>query len=510
MSASHSRTLSDARRQRLRALLAGRGHALLQAPKNPYVDFEVRTEGRSIFTAYTSGKFVSTVRAGDAEGALVEAAIAELCGETGGDAGGAQPRGPQGAEPAEPGLAPAAHRQSPSGQLMHGTSPGLVQLIGLDETGTGELLGSAVVGGALLPLALVPALERCIGHVDTKSSRAASGWEDLGEQLAGLRAQGLRGATLAIPNRLFDAWSKNGLLDLAYVRLVGDLLAEHGPGSLTGLEIVIDDYGIGPLLSRAVAVWRGRGASVLVQTKADDRHLAPRAASVLARSQRSREMQGLIAEVDDGPLGSGNAGHRDTLAWMRRRARTSPEWPSFVKASFRTARLMRGLPETGEKARLPALHQLLDDEAAQALLSGTLDLRQASLRDAAGKPFRALRLSAEGRLLEPAPPCPAFELLPMLCGGIVLDSTPRRRARFSELLATALVREGGLLSGWRVLVGPEEDVDDPLLVALARAHRAGIVCVVPTAESAPAKRAVRHAGVLLAPARSGLTLTLPD
>jgi len=219
----------------------------------------VRTDHNSIFTLYTSGKLVSTVRDDDAEGRALEAALSERFGGVAG--------------------------------VRRGTVKGLRWLAGLDETGTGELLGCAVVGGALLPRELADEVASVAGHVDTKASRAASGWEALGEQLAGLSPAGLRPSVLPIPNRLFDRWSKNGLLDLAYVRVTGDLLAGAGVTArddLAGLELVIDDYGIGPLLAGAVGLWRERGARVIVETKADDNHIAARVASVLARSHRSR------------------------------------------------------------------------------------------------------------------------------------------------------------------------------------------------------------------------------
>jgi ribonuclease HII len=496
-----TRTLSAPQAGRLRELLAGRGHRLLTNPKNRYIACEVRTDGRSIFTLYTSGKLVSTVRAGDAEGAAVEAAIAEAFGSAPGRApGGAAGRaaGGDGAGGADD-AGSAAARGGRNGPVARGSRPGLAWLAGVDETGTGELVGRAVVGGALLPVALAPRVDAVAGHVDTKSSRAASGWESLGGRLAALRPEGLASVALPIPNRLFDAWSKNGLLDLAYVRVMNDLLAAAGladAASLSGLELVIDDYGTGQQLGAAVSAWRGRGAHVVVQTRADDEHIAARAAAVLARSQRSREMEGLRAEVDDGPLGTGNAGNPDTLAWLRRRARAGAPWPGFLKASFRTVRELRGEPEP-RKARLPPLHHLMDEASASALLAGRQDVARTSLRAGDGALVRSLVVDARGALREPSPPCPAWELLPLLCGGLVPDEGLLGRRQLG-LLDALLDRETGALSGWRVLTGPGLDADDPAHVALAAAHRAGIVCVVPTDVEDPRERARRHAGLLVA------------
>lgn len=479
-----SRTLTSNQAKRLRAALEARGHVPARHPKNPHVEFEVRTDGRSIFTYYRSGKLVSTVRSGDAEGILIEIEIEALAGAAPSVSGRETVAG--------------AGRGSAAG-IGRGTRDGLVRLAGIDETGTGELLGAAVVGGACLPVSLTDTVVSLFGHVDTKSSRAASGWESLGVQIAELAEDGLIATTLAIPNRLFDRYSKNGLLDLAYVRVAGDLFAAAGlrrgnvaaHDGLAGFELLIDDYGIGASLTEAVTSWRGAGAHVVVQTKADDEHIAARVASVAARSHRSREMVGLAASVSDGPIGTGNAGHAPTLRWLAGRARRGGGWPSFVKASFRTVRDLSGMPAV-KKLRVPAPDTLLDADAARDFAAGRLDVSTAALLDARGKPMRRVKLDDSGAPVGSTPGV-ALDLLPLLCGGLVPDETIWTLDTMEPLLH----REEGLLSGWRVLIGPDVGVDDAVLVALARAHRAGVLTLVRTRYPDPLERARRHAAVLL-------------
>ncbi|HZM00447.1 MAG TPA: hypothetical protein VFD43_09365, partial [Planctomycetota bacterium] len=334
----------------------------------------------------------------------------------------------------------------------------------------------------------------------------------LGEQLADLGRDGLVTTALPVSNRLFDAWSKNGLLDLAYVRVVGDLLAAAGldDAPLEGLELAIDDYGTGELLSAAAAAWRARGARVLVEHKADVRQLAARTASIVARSARSREWEGLVASVEDGPLGTGNAGNPGTLAWVRRRARSGQPWPRFVKTSFKTVRQAAHEPEA-VKRRVPPLSELLDEDSAADFLAGRLDVRSARLLGGNGRLLRTFAVDARGALLEPAAECPAWELLPLLVGGLVLDPALTARAAL-ERLDALLERETGLLADWRVLVGPDEDEGDPALLALARAHRLGSITLVRTEERDPRERAVRRSAALLAPKARGdtLSISLPD
>jgi len=493
-----SRTVDARQREPLAALFRARGLTLQQHAKNVYLAWEARTSGRSIFSLYTSGKFVSTVRAGDAEGLLLEDEVAQLLGAAPGGAGKA-PRGQGGgaAGAGEPGAAGArepgagvAPASDPLRVASPTAAPDTLFLAGADETGTGELLGSAVLGAAHFPLALVPELQALVGRVETKSSRAASGWERLGQQLQALRGDGLHLALLSIPNRLFDRYSKNALLDLAYVRLVGDLLAAAGQPAaevLARTELALDDYGTGALLGQARAAWVRRGLQVQVATRADVRWLASRTASVAARACRAREMEGLRADVTDGPLGTGNAGNPATLAWLRRRRRSGAGWPGFVKTSFRTVTELDGLPAT-TKESVPPLRDLLDEASAGDFLAGRLDVRRARLRAGAERSTQRLELPARGHR-----PHAADAFLPLLCGGAVLDLGPLPL----ELLDALLEREDGLLSGWRLLVGPGLTADNPTSVALARAHARGVVQVVPTDEPDPLERAARHAGLLV-------------
>lgn len=462
-----TRVVPGRQRKALSDLFSGRGHTLAKNPKNRYIAFEVRTAGRSIFTLYTSGKLVCTVRAEDGEGLLLEDDLAALLGT------------------------PAAARE----QTTAAADQSSEWLLGADETGTGELLGAAIVGACLLPNSAADAAAAVAGHVETKSSRTDSGWRKLAEQLAGLGSDGLLSTAVTIPNRLFDEYSKNALLDLTYIRVVADLLGAAGRAplsDLTGMQIVLDDYGAGRLLQSAVKAWAGRGALVRVETKADDRYLAPRLASVWARAARSREMTGLADEVDDGPLGSGNAGHPITLSWLRRRAARSKGWPAFVKASFKTVRNIDGL-EPVTKRPFPALHQLLDRDSAQSLLQGHLDLTRVRLPLPKGKACASLLVDPEGRILEPDPAPLGSSFLPLLFGGLVLDLPDMPL----ELLDRLLDRQDGLASGWRVLTGPEFDQDDPICLALMRAHTAGVLQLSPTRLEDPRERALQHGALRL-------------
>lgn len=492
MSKPVSRSLSASQSAQIRELFAGRGHALATNPKNQYVAFEVRTDGKSIFTMYTSHKFVATVRDGDAEGAVLAADIAALVGDA---------RAPKAAASRAEPTAPTG-----VGGLVAARRETTRWIAGLDETGTGELLGTTVIGGSLVPVDAIDAVAKVAARVDTKASRTASGWERLGAKLEELRALGVCLVALPVPNPVFDRYSKNALLDFVYVRAVGELLAQAGladADDLSDVEIVIDDYGARDVLTRAIEAWRGRGAEVRLETKADDNYLAARAGAVLARSHRAREMRGVAASVDDGPVGTGNAGHRETLSWLRRRHASGRGWPPFVKTSFKTVTELEGDPPV-TKRKLPALHELYDaPTAAHALAGRWPDAPRLRLGDVVA---RVIEIDTEGDVIgsdagEIDPKSATLDLLPVLVGGAVLDESTANLDDVDVLID----RDHGFLSGWRILTGPDVDPDDPVTIALARAHTAGAITLVRTDVEDPVERATRHAAMLVTRDASDVT-----
>jgi hypothetical protein len=131
---------------------------------------------------------------------------------------------------------------------------------------------------------------------------------------------------------------------------------------------------------------------------------------------------------------------------------------------------------------------LLDSDSAADFLAGRLDVRRARVRTG-GKAFSA-RLEVDAT--STARRIASLEFLPLLCGGIVLDE-----AIPLETLDALLDRESGFLSGWRVLVGGEPEVDDPFFLSLVRAHARGVISVVPTDRADPEQRAAERAGLRL-------------
>ncbi len=223
-------------------------------------------------------------------------------------------------------------------------------LIGLDETGKGEIFGPVMLAGMVVPRGLFPAIEEIIGVADTKASRPARYWETLFARIEPLRAQGLDWTIRRIEPEEFDRISINRLLDRDYGRIVEELARRV---EMKRARVVLDDYGAGRPLVDQLRRLSAAGAEVVKTTKADDRYLECRMASLVAKREQQRALETIRADARyrlvGQELGSGNAGDAKTLGWLRAWHGTRREWPPFVKKSFRTVREIDGRPAQAKR-----------------------------------------------------------------------------------------------------------------------------------------------------------------
>lgn len=223
-------------------------------------------------------------------------------------------------------------------------------LIGLDETGKGELFGPVVLAAVVLPRPLFGELEEIIGVADTKVRHGARYWEELFGRIDFYRSQGLHWALEEILPEEFDRCSVNRLLDRTYRKLLDRSTAKL---ECETVRIVLDDYGVGADLRRSLDELRSNGAEIVRQTRADDRYLECRLASLVAKRRQQQALETIRGDrrfrIDGHELGSGNAGDPKTLAWLRAWHAGGRPWPAFVKRSFRTIREIEGLPKMGKR-----------------------------------------------------------------------------------------------------------------------------------------------------------------
>ncbi|HVB33902.1 MAG TPA: hypothetical protein VNJ52_05945 [Patescibacteria group bacterium] len=218
-------------------------------------------------------------------------------------------------------------------------------LIGLDETGKGELFGPVVLAAVVLPRPLFQQLEEIIGVADTKVSHVPRYWEELFARIDSYRSQGLDwAATRVLPEEL-ERVSVNRLLDGGYRKLLGGVMENL---DFRAVRVVLDDYGAGSGLQSYLRELASAGAEIVRVTGADDRYLECRLASLVAKREQQQALETIRRDerfrIEGQALGSGNAGDPKTIAWLRAWHASGRPWPAFVKRSFRTVQEIEAQP----------------------------------------------------------------------------------------------------------------------------------------------------------------------
>jgi ribonuclease HII len=225
-------------------------------------------------------------------------------------------------------------------------------LIGLDETGKGEVFGPVILAAVTLPRPLFGQIEEIIGVADTKVRHNMRYWEELFGRIDFYRPQGLRWSIASISPAEFDRISVNRLLDSAYENLLDDVMGTVDPKAA---RVVVDDYGVGWGLDRRLRQMASAGAEIARATHADDRYLECRLASLIAKREQQKNIEAIRRDkrfqIEGQELGSGNAGDPKTIAWLRAWRQSGRAWPEFVKQSFRTIQEIEGRPASARRPK---------------------------------------------------------------------------------------------------------------------------------------------------------------
>lgn len=304
-------------------------------------------------------------------------------------------------------------------------------LIGLDETGKGEVIGHTVLAGVLIPSTLGPEIENLISVADTKQKREVAYWDELFRQLDRFKSRGVQPIVEKIPPWHVDRYNLNNIMDVVYQRILATFFRHSGPQRS---RIVIDDYGVGPSLDRYLRAMANAGAEVVVTTGADDHFLEARTASVLAKREREKVVQALQKSeeyhVDGQTVGSGNAGDPETLAWLKAWKANGRQWPWFVKRSFKTVRALDGIPGAAKKETPPIRDDILSAEFLKEFEEGRLSITSLSvvcpLCGAVSKAAMVTSSDQEkfvGRCINCRKPIPNLDFtLRYYCGYVLPDS----------------------------------------------------------------------------------------
>lgn len=202
-------------------------------------------------------------------------------------------------------------------------------LIGLDEVGKGEVIGSIILAGVRFPRELFDDLDIIVDNVDTKHNHRIEYWEEIYRKLEESKDKGLYFLIEKISPREIDSKNSiNKVLDQRYKKLLEDLVEGL---DISKARIVIDDYGVGNVLAEYLDEIKIQGAEVLAVDKSEDKYLETRIASIIAKYERYLEIRDIGI-----PLGSGNVSDKKTIEWLEEWYKDHREWPWFVKRSFKT------------------------------------------------------------------------------------------------------------------------------------------------------------------------------
>lgn len=329
-------------------------------------------------------------------------------------------------------------------------------LIGLDETGKGEVLGHSVLAGVVFPSKILGRIQDLLGVADTRKKKSTSYWDNLFMEIDVLKGEGLDFIIEKIPPWHVDQYNLNKIMDMVYQRILG-YFTRKVPTRNT--RIVIDDYGIGTILSGYLKSLGETGAEIIVEHKADENYQESRLASVIAKREREKVMEAITISysLPDIPVGSGNAGDPATLKWLEEWKKTKGEWPWFVKRSFSTIRKLNGKLEA-RKSEPPIKHEVLSQDSRKLFDLGKLSVESLNVQcpkcGAAGKsseifPYQNIKL--EGRCVD----CKEIihnlnTTLLYYCGYIIPDSSVILSGTLSKDLGA-----GKFFEGFTFLLHPE-------------------------------------------------------
>lgn len=253
-------------------------------------------------------------------------------------------------------------------------------LIGLDETGKGEILGHTILVGAIFPKAIFNKVEMLVGVADTKKKHSTAYWNDVLKRLDIMKRDGLDFYLEKIPPSHVDKFNLNKIMDVVYQRILSNFMRHY---QAANCRIVLDDYGVGEKLRRYLRSLENAGADVKVIHRADEQYLEARVASLIAKSEREKIMEAIRKDeefkIEGCNIGSGNAGDKETINWLRKWKETGKPWPWFVKQSYRTVREIDGKPEKVEKIEPPLREDILSEDFIKEFEAGRFSITTLSI-----------------------------------------------------------------------------------------------------------------------------------
>ncbi|MCD6262619.1 MAG: hypothetical protein J7J52_06315, partial [Deltaproteobacteria bacterium] len=157
-------------------------------------------------------------------------------------------------------------------------------LIGLDESGKGELVGHIILSGVFFPASISENIEKIIGAADTKHKRSFEFWDEIFRNLDEQKSNGLIFIVEKIPPWIVDRYNINKIIDVTYQRILNEFLRTIE--DFKNVRIVLDDYGVGDTLNRFLKFLSQNDAEVVVSHQADEKYLEAKVASLISKRER--------------------------------------------------------------------------------------------------------------------------------------------------------------------------------------------------------------------------------
>jgi ribonuclease HII len=252
-------------------------------------------------------------------------------------------------------------------------------LIGLDETGKGEIIGHVVLAGVIFPKDLFDELSDIVSTADTKRRHDFKYWDEIFRRIDGLMKHGFRYEVQTISPEEVDEYNLNKIMDVTYQRILSKFTRD---ADMRSCRVVLDDYGVGSTLGRYLNFLRNQGAEVIVENKADERYLEVKVASLV--SKRIREE--IIERINENPdfqidglsVGSGNPNDMQTIKWLGKWYESGRDWPWFIRRSYETVRRIEGKPERSKQIP-PIKEELLSEEFLEEFNKGRLSIQSLAI-----------------------------------------------------------------------------------------------------------------------------------
>jgi len=253
-------------------------------------------------------------------------------------------------------------------------------IIGLDETGKGEIVGHTILTGVIFPKEIYNKIDLLIGPADTKKKHKFEYWDEVFKKLDYFRDFGLDFIVEKIPPWHVDIYNLNKIMDVSYQRILSTFFRI---AKIDQCRIVLDNYGVGPTLTQFLKFLEIQGAKVIVTNNSENKYLEVKIASLISKKIREGVMQSINEkkefQIDGVSVGSGNAGDKQTLEWIKKWYTSGKKWPWFIKRSFKTIWQIEGRKIKPRKITPPIKEDLLSREFIEEFSKGHLSIQSLSV-----------------------------------------------------------------------------------------------------------------------------------